>query len=273
MNLFNPSNNNLDEVVFEQRNKAYGAYAIRKAYPTTINKSMALTIGPMLFVLLGGIIWNQFRPLPPLPPMTAIEKGNKPTIHPITEVLTTVTGFTFILDNPLNFEIVIDKKVAQAKKKVEIMKPIETVISSGLSTGLTGTPNIGSIGLPGGIGGGSPGGIGTAGGDGPSIIELVAEVMPLYPGGADAMYEYIRKNLNYPRLAIDNSISGKVVISFVIMPDGSVQMPNVERGIGFGCDDEALRVVSNMPNWEPARQNGRKVPIRMYLPVVFQTVN
>jgi protein TonB len=84
------------------------------------------------------------------------------------------------------------------------------------------------------------------------------------------MYEYISRNLQYPRQAIENNIAGRVLISFVIMPDGQVEMSQVEKGIGFGCDDEALRVVREMPTWMPAEQNGRKVPIRMFLPVLFK---
>ncbi len=268
MNLFNFSNHNLDELVFEQRNKAYGAYAIRKAYPTHLNKSMVFTLAPFLFVLLSAITWNYFHPIP-LPKFTATAAGNEKK-PPITDIITCGGGFTFILDDPsAGFEIVIDKKVKPVVKKKETIKPIERAIGSTQSQGMSGLP-VGRVGGMIGAIGGLPGGTKI---QAPLVIEDFAAKMPEYIGGIDAMYAYIRQNLNYPRLAIDNSISGKVVVSFVIMPDGSVQMTNLERGIGFGCDEEAMRVISEMPNWEPAEQNGKKVPVRLLLPVVFQTVN
>jgi periplasmic protein TonB len=273
MNLFNSSKNNLDELVFEQRNKAYGAYAIRKAYPDHVNKSMIITLSPMLITLLGAFIWNYFHPI-------KIQDFIQPSIPvvkpPITDAIELGGGFTIMLENAdAGFRIVVDKKVQPVVKKKEVVKPIENpnhaVLPSGIN--LPNLPNLGTMGLIGSGGiGGNTGGVGISGGGEPTIIEFTAEVMPEFPGGTDAMYKYIRENLNYPRVAIDNSVEGKVMISFVIMPDGKVQMGNIEKGIGFGCDEEALRVVNNMPTWKPAEQNGRNVPIRMFLPFVFKTV-
>jgi len=270
MKMFNLSNNNLDEVVFEQRNKAYGAYAMRKAYPGILNKSMFLAISPMLFIVLGALVWNYFRPIPILKYNYTTPAGQK---MPNTTVITIGSGFTFILDDPLaGFTIVIDKKVKPIIRKKEVVKPIEKIITGITKPGLPSLPNMGGIGLLPSVGLGVPGGTGIGKGE-PLIIDTHAERMPEFPGGTDALYDYIRKNLNYPRLAIESGVSGKVVVSFVIMPDGSVQMSNLERGIGFGCDDEAMRVINQMPGWLPAQQNGRNVPIRMFLPVVFQTIN
>ena len=270
MNLFNTSKNNLDEVVFEQRNKAYGAYAIRKAYPGNLNKSMFLAISPMLLIVFGALIWNHFRPIPLVKYNFTAPAGPKTTN---TDIITCGGGFTFILNDPLaGFTIVIDKKVKPIVRKKEIVKPIEKVMVGINKPGLPNLPTMGGIGLLPSGGGGIPGGSGIEKSE-PQTIGTHAEIMPEFPGGLDAMYDYIRKNLSYPKLAIETGVSGKVIVSFVIMPDGSVQMSNLERGIGFGCDDEAMRVISQMPNWNPAQQNGRKVPIRMFLPVVFQTVN
>lgn len=268
MKLFSFSNNNLDEVVFEHRNKAYGAYAIRKMYPEHLNRSMFLTIAPLLLALVVAIIHSILKPIPfvPKPILPDVKLKDK-----IKEVVELGGGFTFILENPLaGFEIVVDKKVKPEIKKPILSEPIPMrPISSGVSSGLT-EPNLGQFGLGGlgAIGSGQSSGIGVEGGN--TIIEFTAEKMPEFPGGNSALYEYIGRNLQYPRNAVENNISGKVIISFVIMPDGKVDITNLEKGIGFGCDDEALRVVKEMPTWVPAEQNGRKVPIRMFLPVMFK---
>lgn len=272
MNLFNFSDNNLDEVVFEQRNKAYGAYAIRKAYPSNLNRSTLITLSPLLIGLIGAMLWNFLHPLNNMKLLPSAVPTGPQTKVKIKEIVEMVSGFTFILETPnLAFNIVPDKKVKPIERKPEIVKPIEkpAISSFGAMPSLPKMGNLG-LGLPGL--GGEKGGIGTGGGEGGNqIIDFTAEVMPLYPGGQEAMYDYISKNLIYPRQAIEAAVSGKVIISFVIMPDGKVDMVNLERGIGYGCDDEAMRVISEMPEWEPAKQNGKNVPIRMILPVVFQT--
>jgi protein TonB len=272
MNLFNFSNNNLDEVVFEQRNKAYGAYAIRKAYPSNLNRSTLFTLSPLLIGLIGALLWSFLHPVHSM----KLVPGNVPTVpqakKKVQEIVEMVSGFTFILETPdISFNIVPDKKVKPIVRKPELVKPIErpAIPSFGAMPSL---PQMGGLGmgLPGLVG--AKGGQGTGGEEGGNqIIDFTAEVMPMFPGGQEAMYDFISKNLVYPRQALEGGVSGKVVISFVILEDGKVGMINLERGIGYGCDEEALRVINEMPEWEPARQNGRKVPIRMILPVVFQT--
>jgi periplasmic protein TonB len=268
MKLLNFSNNNLDEVVFEHRNKAYGAYAIRKMYPEHLNKSMFLTIAPILMALVIAIIHSLLKPIPYAPKPIVAEVKIQDKIKDIVELS---KGFTYVFDNPLaGFEIEVDKKVKPKVKEPLLPEPIPM---RPISTGLTGNlnvPQIGTLGLGGAGGTASGSNAGTATEGGNTIIEFIAEKMPEFPGGQAAMYEFISRNLQYPRQAIENSISGKVVISFVIMPNGAVEMSNIEKGIGFGCDDEALRVVKEMPIWLPAEQNGRKVPVRMFLPVVFR---
>lgn len=268
MKLLNCSNNNLDEVVFEHRNKAYGAYAIRKMYPEHLNRSMFFTIAPLMLALVIAIIHSMLKPIPFVPKPVLTDTKIKDKIKDIVEL---GGGFTFILNNPLaGFEIVVDKKVKPEVKKPKLPEPIPMrPISAGVVSGLT-APNLGQLGLGGmgAVGSGQSVGIGAEGGN--TIIEFTAEKMPEYPGGQAAMYAYIAAHLNYPKQAVENGVSGKVIVSFVIMPDGRVEMSNVEKGIGFGCDDEALRVVKEMPVWIPAEQNGRKVPIKMFLPILFK---
>lgn len=101
-----------------------------------------------------------------------------------------------------------------------------------------------------------------------AIIQVV-EVDPEFPGGMDSLYAWIARNTNYPLLARENNIDGTVYIQFVVEKDGSISTAHVLRDIGFGCGEEALRVVNNMPKWKPGRQRGKPVRARYTLPIRF----
>jgi TonB family protein len=95
------------------------------------------------------------------------------------------------------------------------------------------------------------------------------EQMPEYPGGEQKMAEFLGKNIVYPQIAKESGIQGTVYISFVVTKEGKVKGAKVIRGIGGGCDQEALRVVKSMPDWEPGKQDGKAVPVQFNLPVKF----
>ncbi len=96
------------------------------------------------------------------------------------------------------------------------------------------------------------------------------EQMPEFPDGQTAMSKYIVNNLKYPSIARENDIQGNVLVQFVIGTDGSISKVKVARGIGGGCDEEALRVVKSMPKWRPGKQNGKTVPVLFTLPIKFR---
>jgi TonB family protein len=100
-------------------------------------------------------------------------------------------------------------------------------------------------------------------------VFTVVEQMPKYPGGFDALVEFLSENIRYPEQAKKDSITGKVFVSFVVMKDGSVSDVGILRGIGGGCDEEAVRVVSMMPNWEPGLEKGKAVNVKYNLPIKF----
>jgi protein TonB len=100
-------------------------------------------------------------------------------------------------------------------------------------------------------------------------IFTVVESMPEFPGGMGALMTYLAKNIKYPPLAKESGIQGKVFINFVVEPDGSISNVKVLRGIGGGCDEEAVRVVKNMPKWKPGMQRGKPVRVSFNLPVKF----
>ncbi len=103
----------------------------------------------------------------------------------------------------------------------------------------------------------------------PDVFTVVEE-MPEYVGGMDAMITYLSSSVNYPKEAKENDVQGKVIVNFIVDTDGSVTDANIKRGIGSGCDEEALRVVSSMPNWIPGKQRGEAVKVSYNLPINFK---
>ncbi len=99
------------------------------------------------------------------------------------------------------------------------------------------------------------------------IIYTFVEQMPL---SAYNIKEYLATNLKYPKEARKNNIEGRVVIKFIVNEDGTISDAQIAKGIGGGCDEEALRVVSEMPPWKPGRQNGKSVSVTFTLPIVFK---
>ena len=101
-------------------------------------------------------------------------------------------------------------------------------------------------------------------------IFKVVEVMPEFPGGAAKMMEYIQKNMKYPMMARESDIQGRVFVNFVVEPDGSISNVAGLRGIGGGCDEEAVRVVQSMPKWNPGKQRGTAVRCAFTVPIIFK---
>jgi protein TonB len=100
-------------------------------------------------------------------------------------------------------------------------------------------------------------------------IFTVVESMPEFKGGMKKLYEYLGNNIKYPVMAKESGIQGKVYVTFVVERDGSITDVRVLRGIGGGCDEEAVRVVQSMPNWTPGMQRGKPVRVQYNLPVRF----
>ena len=101
------------------------------------------------------------------------------------------------------------------------------------------------------------------------IFQIVEE-MPAFPGGEKALLEYVAKNIKYPQIARETGIQGRVFVGFVVEPDGSVSNVKILRGIGGGCDEEAMRVIKSLPKWKPGKQRGKAVRVSYQIPVVFK---
>ncbi|OQX78524.1 MAG: energy transducer TonB [Bacteroidetes bacterium 4484_249] len=102
------------------------------------------------------------------------------------------------------------------------------------------------------------------------VIFTVVESMPAFPGGDAARIKYLNSNIKYPQMARESGIQGRVFVTFVVEKDGRVTDVRVLRGIGGGCDEEAIRVIKNMPNWNPGKQRGKSVRVQFNMPILFK---
>jgi periplasmic protein TonB len=98
---------------------------------------------------------------------------------------------------------------------------------------------------------------------------VFVEQMPQFPGGEKEMINFIKRNLRYPITAIENGIKGTVTVNFVVGKDGKITQIRIIRGIGGGCDEEAVRILEKMPAWSPGRQAGIPVLVAYSLPFRF----
>ncbi len=101
-------------------------------------------------------------------------------------------------------------------------------------------------------------------------IFTIVEEQPSPVGGMQAFYDFVSHNLNYPSRATRAGIEGRVFVQFVVEKDGSLTDIKVVKGIGGGCDEEAVRVISTAPKWKPGKQRGRPVRVRMIMPISFK---
>jgi len=248
----------MDDLVFENRNKEYGAYAIRKTYADNLNKALLFVFG----VLVATVM------LPLVLPLSSIDS------------LPTLPGRVFIVlkDEPtIVVEKVKQKSVAAIRKAVRDVAPVvtssaETLAESQVREVVTGsdagveggeTPSAGDVSV----------GLEEVGM--PAVTEepkvwIIAEVMPHYNGGMEAMTKYLQKKLRYPPVARRTNAEGLVYVSFIVNTDGSVIQVKVIKGISKECDEEAVRVISAMPAWSAGRQGNIPVMVRMVLPIKFK---
>jgi protein TonB len=262
----------LDDIVFEHRNRAYGAYEIRASYER--NMTRALALAPLLLLLLVG------GPLGISKFLQSLVSAEKIIICSFDDPL--------VLADEKEFDVILEKKFspppAPKTKSIRYLPPVavpdhqvnpkdEVASADQLKTAIAGPLTIDGEGdelppieIADGTGEGTGAPVEVAA---PPTEFLVVEEMPEFPGGQAAMLKYIGKHLRYPASAQAKGVSGIVYVSFVISPEGQVTKVEVRKGINTACDQEAARVISKMPLWKPGRQSGRNVPVRYSLPIRF----
>ena len=246
-----------DDVVFENRNKNYGAYLLRRAYANRLMAGVVVTIAMVAFILslqnfyAGRHTGPEVQPPPfektirlaqPLP----IERTGKP-----------VNSMREPKSNVQNQRVIV---TTDEVTETEIETSTEYISDEGTGSGETGIlEGAGTLSIP-----------------EPVVEDRVkdfAEVMPQYEGGLEAMMKFIQKKIRYPRAPRVMGIEGTVFIRFVINSDGSVSGVEVIKGVHPDYDKEAMRVISMMPSWRSGSQNGQPVAVRMVLPIKFNLKN
>ncbi|MBC5775946.1 energy transducer TonB [Pontibacter sp. KCTC 32443] len=276
--LFDMTFNN---IIFKGRNQAYGAYKLRRVYHRHIIIAAILAIAIFSGGLIGPLVNNIFftpperyvKPvidiiepitivLPPLPVDPEPVKETAPTAAPEkVKVKTEVYVANKIVpdDAPVKETIIANQEDLQnaniGVEKVDGVKPSDLPVTM---------PSDDLIGIDGGTG--------TEENTDNSIKDF-AEIMPEYEGGFDALAKYMGRKMIYPGAARSAGIEGTVVVSFVVSRNGAIEDVKVLKGLGFGTDEEAMRVVRSMPRWKPGKQNGTPVAVRYTLPIKFALKN
>ncbi|GAB3637555.1 energy transducer TonB [Hymenobacter arcticus] len=263
----------LDEVVFEGRNQAYGAYQLRHDYQRTLTSAGGLTLAFCALLGLGWVVKQHFAPVA----MVAVS-------HPAHLTPIDVTPPTVIEKPKLAVQAppraravathpapVIPTQVTKEELPQPHLTPPKT---TDIVDGLTGpvTPGVDIAADPNALPGVPGGDVAGTANVAPATTEpfVYVEKMPEFAGGQAALLQYLRSHLRYPSRALAEGVGGRVFLSFVVGADGVISEVTILKGLGYGLDEEALRVVRQMPAWTPGYQSKHAVPVRFTLPITFQ---
>lgn len=251
-----------DDLVFEGRNKDYGAYILRK--DNGKRSLIALLCSLSVFLILIAIAYW------PKPEQEAVVETNKVVsvsdLAPPPPIKKTPPPPKLKLPPPPKLKYVapkITKKEVPDKKKMPTMDEIKKAPKIS-NEGLNHLPDMSNVQFD-----NQPAEI--KNNDKPKkakVYEYVEE-MPRFPGGEAAMYKYLASHINYPDMAVQLGIQGTVYLTFVVGTDGSIHDVRLKRGVDKELNVEAQRVVKGMPKWSPGKQNGKAVNVRCLLPVHF----
>lgn len=261
------------DVIFDGRNKAYGSYELRISYPQRMKRAGIFILSFCMLFAAFSLWANRAKPLAVMPVMPIerpIDISNVVLDKPLIHVEPPAAPKKLELKTELYIkpEIVDDKLVAE-KDKLATQESLKNAVASTITQSGT---EIGdeSFDLKNVKNGSGDGHTIVEGGERNAKIETVVEQMPEFPGGENALYEYLSNQIQYPTAALNANKEGKVLVKFVVNEDGSVTMVNAVRGFGFGSEAEGIRVVSAMPKWKPARNNGRAVKVWFQVPIFFK---
>jgi protein TonB len=258
------------DLLFEGKNQKYGAYALRRGYQKRLGEALLVTIAVvglfiLFFVVAGYLrkhdavkpappqndlvldqvnIKQRDQPPPPLPPPAPEPPKVKPQVQYVPP------------------QVVKDDQVKQAEEMPDIdlikNRAISTVTKAGAINGMD----------PGLVADKGTGVVAAA-----PVTDRVftyVQQMPSFPGGQAALMQYLRNHIRYPDIARENGIEGLITVEFIVGPDGTIRdVTTVGAKKGGGLEEEAIRVVSDMPKWTPGRQNGRAVTVQFMLPISF----
>lgn len=267
MNILGNNASKLNEVIFENRNKNYGAYAIRESYNDSLKKSLIGLSTVICLVFGSAYTYNKMNAVslndeviafddpkvnlieqviemditPPKQPIQPIEAA-----APLGTATSTIiaddaieTNTTVLNDNP---NTGLGNLNSTGTSATSTISTTNTVAVIAVSNSVTETPTV-----------------------------MIAEEMPVFNNDPNGILRYVSNTISYPEIAKSIGVEGTVYVSFVVSELGKVEGVKVMRGIGYGCDEEVVRVVTKMPIWLKAGKNaGRAVKVRYNIPVRFK---
>ncbi len=272
----------LEESLFENRNKAYGAYAIRTAYASNMTKGMMLSIGLLVSFFISIAYFSKIDE-------SVVEEIMKeiylaPEVnHEVAKIIIPETPKLNRTISPASAPL-LQKAIAHTAVNVvpndvaaiDYLPPTNDELENAVISNTNSSGNDTGNGNAAGTNGPKANGVVIAVSEPappkPPFYTYVAK-MPSFPDGEAALYKFLSKNLHYPTIARDNGIEGTVTLQFVINEVGKIEKIVVVRGIGGGCDQEAIRVVKSMPDWKPGIHQDKPVPVRLTLPIKFSLKN
>ena len=260
----------LNDIVFENRNKSYGAYQLRKGYGQTMQKSVLIGVALFLVMVMLPNLYARLKPKPKATDVAFVvaeleDVNIKPEAKPLPPPVEAPKPVEKTIKSKL-LEVVPDEKVdvdytPPTTDELEHAKPAQQTIE-----GVEGLDDV----TPPAVSGAAVK---------PNVVEVLPEkefgIMlvdqkPEFAGGNAGMAAFLQKNLKYPSAAVRANIQGRVFVQFTVGTDGRIENVTPIKGIGFGCDEEAVRVIKLMPEWKPGKQGGVPVRVKFTLPIVFQ---
>lgn len=270
----NYSNASMLDMVFEHRNKAYGAYVLRRDANKTTKQAMLYILSVVTVFCLGNFIRENIKASKKTayvpnhvfnatdvgkitPPAQKVKPHIEPPKHPQTaKAIPTIanTEKKVVADNKAPLDSI------PTNKDLANLEP-------GIKTNTTASP-----------------GMGATDGNGQDAVFEVAkqaqpptpnvfvfvEQMPEFPGGDKALMEFLAQNIDYPRMEKENDIAGKVISQFTVNEDGTVSDIQILRSTSGGFNKEATRVIKMLPRFKPGMQQGRAVKVRFNMPIIFK---
>jgi periplasmic protein TonB len=247
-----------DDLVFENKNKEYGAYTVRRSYSQNLTTGLGISVCFACMILITPKVMSLIFPGQTLLPDIEI-----PVDVPVTK-----------LSQPPVLEMPETPPPPQASRQQNNLPPAVTTEET---TDVI--PTVEDINAS--LDNVTPGEGTVPGPTEPVVVEappapveptvfINAEVMPAYENGLQRMYRDISRSLKYPRVAQRNGTEGTVFVTFVISKEGKVTNVSILKGISEECDKEAMRVISLLDKWTPGSQNHRAVNVRMTIPIKFE---
>ena len=249
------------EMVFEGKNKEYGAYKLRRG--TSSRNIKALLILLIAAALIGGYLVYKLQEQAKKEKKEE-KKVEKPKIEPIKELPQVRETQKFTAPVIKKDELVKEDNQMKAMDELDANTAVGTKDQEGTKDRTIEAARVAVVEA--------------------APVEVTEEVQqvvtqkifevveqqPQFPGGQAALFSWLSQNIHYPPVAEENGIQGRVVVSFVVEPDGSISNVQVVRGVDPSLDKEAVRVTKAMPKWQPGRQNGQAVRVKYNLPVTFK---